>query len=77
MGRIPEHEYIEAHGCMVITLQLFELHHTPNELEIFSAWFNGQTGMLMDDGTCGVYVSDYERWLAQGRSDSQCSHDWD
>jgi len=77
MGRIPESEYIEFHGCRVVTAQLIKLHHTPEEVEVFNVWLYGQTGIVMEDGTCGIYVYDYERWLEQGCRDRQCSHDWD
>lgn len=77
MGQIPTSEYIESHGYMVVTAQLIELHHTLAEVETFNAWFTGQTGIIMEDGTLGIYAYDYERWLEQGQQDRQCSHDWD
>jgi len=77
MGRIPENEYIEAHGCRVVTMQMIEMHHTPAEVETFGAWFTGQTGMILDDGTLAIYSWDYERWLEQGRQDCQSPLDWD
>lgn len=47
MGRIPEHKYIESQAGPVITMKLFELHHTPSEVKTFSTWLSGQTGMVI------------------------------
>lgn len=77
MGKIPEQEYLESYGHRVITLQLLLLHHTPEEVETFNAWFSGQTGIIMEDGTIGFYVGDYERWLREGQLDRQLPYSWD
>lgn len=77
MRRIPESEYVEAYGSKVVTAQLIELYHNPGEVETFNTWYTGQTGMVLEDGTLGVYAHDYERWLREERLDRQLSNSWD
>ncbi len=71
MARIPEKEYVLSQGIEVITGELFKKYHTEEDEKVFSEWFHGQTGLAMEDGTMGVYVSDYERWLREGKLDCQ------
>lgn len=77
MGKIPEHEYVDAGGFKVVTYQLVELHHTPGEVESFCRWMGGQTCAVLDDGSAGIYSWDYERWLREGRLDCQLPGTWD
>ena len=77
MKRIPESKYIVEHGTRCVTARLIEEHHSTDEVERFHRWFVGQTGIVLSDGTCGIYVSDYERWLAQGKRTRQSAEDWD
>jgi len=77
MARIPEEEYVESQGMKVVTIELFNRHHTPEDLVVFSEWYSGQTGLTMEDGTLGVYICDYERWLREGRLDRQLPGTWD
>jgi len=77
MGKIPKDQYVKAHGYPVITKKLLELYHQPHEIEAFSRWFCGQTGIIAEDGTHAVYAWDYERWLKEGRLDHQLPGSWD
>lgn len=67
MGRIPASEYVEFCDHMVVTSQLLELYHTPEEIENFTKWLRGQTGVILEDGTHGFYASNYERWFYRGQ----------
>ncbi|MCH8057582.1 MAG: hypothetical protein IIB78_06925 [Proteobacteria bacterium] len=77
MKRIPENEYREEDGIKFVTKELIVKYHTTQEVKTFYEWFCGQTGLLAKDGSLGVYVWDYERWLEEGRLDNQLSHNWD
>ena len=75
---IPSIEYIFVGGVgNCVTGELIKEYHSPEECKRFAEWFNGQTGIVLDDGVLGIYASDYERWTRQGMRDRQCSHDWD
>lgn len=67
MAQIPAEEYVESHGMKVVTLELFNKHHTPEDLAVFTEWYSGQTGLMMEDGTMGIYICDYERWIREGK----------
>ena len=77
MAQIPAEEYVESHGMKVVTLELFNKHHTPEDLVVFSEWYSGQTGLMMEDGKMGIYTSDYERWIREGRLKDQLPGTWD
>lgn len=49
---------------------------TPREKTTFRRWMAGQTCLLREDGTTGVYKWDWERWVAQGKKPEQ-GKDWD
>jgi hypothetical protein len=53
-----------------------EEHAPPDELESLSKWLFGQTMLMCDDGTAGIYTHDFDRWVRQGRNTEQGS-DWD
>lgn len=74
---IPVNEYIVEHDISCVTEELLEKYHTANEVNSFNKWFTGQTGMVMSDGSLGIYVHDYERWIRQGRLTEQLPSDWD
>lgn len=77
MSRIPEEEYVESHGMKVVTVELFNKHHTIEDLVVFSEWYTGQTGLMMEDGTMGIYICDYERWLREGKLARQLPETFD
>lgn len=60
-SEIPEKDYINSEGSLVVTMDLFELHH-PDEMVSFTKWLEGQTTLVMGNGETGIYVSDYEKW---------------
>lgn len=59
-----------------ITFEQVKASHTLKDYHKFCSWFAGQTGGVGDDGKMYVYVSDYERWLRQGKKNRQ-GKDWD
>lgn len=65
--RVPINEYKESEGITYVTFPQIELYHTWDQVQHFDEWFQGQTGIMLEDGTLGVYVYDYERWLGGGR----------
>lgn len=74
---IPKSEYREENGCGFVTQELLERFHSKEEIETFDEWFSGQTGIITKDGTLGIYIHDYERWVSQGKMSNQRSDDWD
>lgn len=50
--------------------------HTAKELRRFNSWLFGQTCPVLEDGSGGVYVWDYFRWLDGGCPSAQ-GVDWD
>lgn len=74
---IPEKEYVESHGMKVVTLELFKKHHTAEDLIVFAEWYSGQTGLMMEDGSIGIYTEDYERWLREGKLTRQLPETFD
>lgn len=74
---IPGNKYISDQGMKVVTINLVKQYHTKSEFENFNKWISGQTGLMMSNGDFGIYVSDYERWMNQGKLTEQLSHDWD
>lgn len=76
-SRIPESEYIAEHKTRHVTLALLKKYHTIADVRRFNEWFDGQTGAVLRDGTLGIYASDYERWIGQGRQTMQRVEDWD
>ena len=74
---IPKSEYREENNIQFVTNELIEKHHKQKEVEAFGLWFGGQTGMITSDGSLGIYVNDYERWIKQGKLTEQLSSDWD
>jgi hypothetical protein len=53
-----------------------EKHAPPKAFAAFEQWMRGQTCLACDDGVCGVYLYDFDRWVAQGQNTEQGS-DWD
>lgn len=65
-GIIPEGKYQivgKNHRC--VTKKLIEKYHTPEEIEAFNEWISGQTMFELPDGSAGIFISDYERWVEQ------------
>jgi hypothetical protein len=76
--RIPPSEYILAYDKFpVITWDMILKVHSQEDIEHFRQWMDGQTVMGMPDGSSGIYTSDYERWLRQGKKTGQNAEDWD
>lgn len=75
--RIPEQEYIYVDTIPVVTMELVNKHHTQDEVASLSKWMSGQTGLVLADGTCGIYAWDYERWLLEGMKPIQNLDTWD
>lgn len=73
---IPNTEYIDVEGILVITYDLIKKHHTTEEFEDFVRWMRGQTCLMMPNGEAGIYSWDYERWVKQGM-DTEQGEDWD
>lgn len=71
IGYIPEFEYVIQDGETFVTMKQVKQYHSESELENFAQWMNGQTC-----GVAGIYSSDYERWLRQGKRTQQ-GKDWD
>lgn len=46
------------------------------EKTAFRRWMAGQTCLLCEDGTSGVYQWDWDRWVSQGKKSEQ-GKDWD
>jgi len=74
---IPKSEYLKEGNIPYVTKALLVQYHTTAEVTAFSEWFAGQTGIMAEDGTLGIYSSDYERWCRQGMGTRQRSADWD
>jgi len=74
---IPENEYRKEGHCRFVTMELLIRFHSKEEVEAFNEWFYGQTGILTEDGTVGIYIHDYKRWVSQGKMAQQRSDDWD
>lgn len=74
---IPKSEYLEENDCRFVTWKLLERFHSKEEIDTFNDWFYGQTGIIANDGTLGIYIHDYERWVSQGKMTRQRSDDWD
>lgn len=79
---IPESEYVtipygDDGTLTVVTLELIRKHHTDREVENFGEWIYGQTVVGLPDGTGGIFIWDYERWLRQGMMTEQDARDWD
>lgn len=78
IARIPHTEYIIRDGSIpCVTFDLVRKYHSESESRNFSEWMNGQTVASLKDGRIGIYVHDYERWLAEGKLKDQCSETWD
>lgn len=77
MKRIPKNEYREESGIQFVTKELIVKYHTTQEVKTFNLWFCGQTGIVAKNGSLGVYVWDYERWLREGKLDNQLPRNWD
>lgn len=74
---IPKTEYIFVDGVgHVVTDELVQKYHTPEDVSKFNKWMRGQTSLCMSDGKAGIYSWDYERWLSQGKKTQQ-GEDWD
>ena len=73
---IPETEYGHRRGLSFVTFRQIEAHHTLHEVQKFDEWFEGQTGTVLEDGTCVIFAYDYERWLGEGMGHQQKSN-WD
>lgn len=74
---IPKSEYVEFAGCLCVTMDMIEKYHTEAETEQFNAWHSGQTGLVLPNGTVGIYSWDYERWCEEGNLDGQLPETWD
>lgn len=74
---VPAEEIREEDGVRFVTMKSVEKHHTEEEVKTFKEWMTGQTGVLASDGTCGIYVYDYKRWIRQGKLKDQLPGDWD
>lgn len=59
-----------------VTLEQISKFHTEKEVADFNIWISHQTCPYIDENTSGVYASDYERWVQQGKKQQQGS-DWD
>lgn len=65
-----------THSLLFVTAEMIREAHTTDECESFFKFFNGQTGIITDDGKLGIYADDYERWLEQGKPTRQLG-EWD
>ncbi len=75
---IPKSEYRKEENIgRFVTMELVRKYHSQSEVEAFNKWFYGQTGPITKNGTLGIYIHDYERWVAQGKMTRQRSDDWD
>ncbi len=68
---IPPTEYRESKGILYVTFRQLESYHTWDQIQAFDEWFEGQTGILLEDGTQCIYAHDYERWRERGMP---CTH---
>ncbi len=74
---IPESQYHKEDGRIFVTPALISRYHTQEESASFVEWHYGQTYMELKDGSVGIYVHDYKRWVSQGKMTEQRSDDWD
>lgn len=74
---IPPEEYGMESDMSYITFAQIREYHTKQESEHFYKWMRGQTAMFLKSGHTGVYTSDYERWLREGKKTEQNPHTWD
>ena len=64
MPAIPESEYRTFAGNPgAVTKELIVKHHGTAGYRDFCRWFGIGTCPVLDDGTAGIYVSDYLAWL--------------
>lgn len=74
---IPKEEYNTTYGNIpYVTYEQIKNAHSQDECKRFNQWFHGQTGIVTENGTLGIYVLDYERWLEAGMPPQQ-GKDWD
>ena len=74
---IPADEFVVESNVACVTNGLIKQYHSEEEVFSFEKWFVGQTGMILKDGSLGIYAWDYERWLEQGKETAQRATDWD
>ena len=61
--KLIKNEYPEAFGCTYVDKKWLEARHSTEEITSFTKWMDGQTGMILDDGSLAFYSWDYERWI--------------
>jgi len=50
-------------GIWVCTEEDLKARLSPRELKKFKIWFNGQTGMLLENGELDYYLHDVDRFI--------------
>ncbi len=64
MNRIHDSELLVFEGWKVVTRDIIERYHTAEEVKAFYSWLRGKTCLVIDGGVTGIYLYDYEMWLA-------------
>jgi hypothetical protein len=60
---IPEAAYVPTDDGPIVTVDLIRRYHGAAGLRDFNRWFGVGTCPVRADGTVGIFLSDYYRWL--------------